>query len=181
MRAVAGMMLVLLLGACRAGSSTKPSGPWLQATWSGAATGGIAAPAIAEWCDTLHLLEIRAVHGDTGVALALYPSEAMRPGAYPVQRPELADSIPPAAAVAVRWFGETTIQAYQGQSGQVVIDRGGRTLSGRFEASSLPPGGTGKLKLSGWFRDLSIRPAARGCVARGSVPPAPPASDSGVH
>jgi hypothetical protein len=181
-----GRVLLGLLAAgplsCRSGGRDMAAGPWLEAHWTGADKGKMAAPASAEWCDTLHLLEIRAVHGDTGVALAIYPFGTIESGTYRVRPPERADSTPPSAAMALRWFGETTIQGFQGQSGEVVL-QGSRSvpLSGRFQVMAVAPGSMSRLTVTGAFRDLTVRPSARGCLPRGTQPIAPPAPDSGVH
>jgi hypothetical protein len=167
---------------CRGRGREVAAGPWLEAHWTGADKGKMAAPASAEWCDTLHLLEIRAVHGDTGLALAIYPFGTIESGTYRVRPPERADSAPPSAAMALRWFGETTIQGFQGQSGEVVL-QGSRSvpLSGRFQVRAVAPGSMSRLSVTGSFRDLTVRPSTRGCLPRGTQPLGPPPPDSGVH
>ena len=51
------------------------------------------APATAEWCDTLHLLEIRAISGDTGIGHRALPRAASPPGQLSRSgRPTAADS-----------------------------------------------------------------------------------------
>jgi len=69
--------LVACLGvalACAKPEGGTRSGPRLTVRWTGADTAAFGASATAERCDTLHLIEIRAVSGDTGVGLALYDS-----------------------------------------------------------------------------------------------------------
>ena len=72
--------LVACLGV---GSPARPdghcaAGPRLTVRWTGADTAAFGPSAIAERCDTLHLIEIRAISGDTGLGLALYDSGTMR-------------------------------------------------------------------------------------------------------
>jgi hypothetical protein len=45
-------------------------GPRLTARWTGSDTSAFSAPVVGEWCAPLRLLQIRAVIGDTGLALA---------------------------------------------------------------------------------------------------------------
>jgi hypothetical protein len=105
------------------------------ARWTGTDSGRIDSPASAEWCDSLGLLEIRALAGDTGIGVAIYPKGALHPGRYPVVRPEAADTSRPAAAVALRWFAETSIRGFKAESGAVVLERAPHgTSSGQREA-----------------------------------------------
>ncbi|MGH7527818.1 MAG: hypothetical protein ACREMX_14065 [Gemmatimonadales bacterium] len=169
----------LLAGAlaCAQSEPRTARGASLEADWTGRDTGRIAAPAVAEWCDTLRVLEIRATQGDSGIALAFYPSGALVSGSYPLRPPERADSVRPGAAVALRWFGETMIRGFRGDSGAVELDRSpAGALSGRFTASMLSTTDTGRLVLRGSFRALSVKSGTRGCTAR----PARPAADTGV-
>ena len=171
--------LAIVLAACAAPEPKTADGPRLELQWSGADTGRMAVPATAEWCGALKVLEIDAVAGDTGLALALYPRDSIRPDSYPVLRPEQVDSVTPAAAVALRYFAETAVKGYQGDSGRVLVTvtPAGR-LSGRFEAALKSASDGTRLHAAGAFRNLRVTPATRGCVARPIPRPAP---DSGVH
>jgi hypothetical protein len=159
--------LALVAGGCSRAESGSSSGPGLTADWIGSDTGRLAASAVAEWCDSLTMLEIRAVRGDTGLAIVLYPVDSIAADSYPVRPPAKADSTPPAAAVAMRWFAETAIEGFRGDNGSVVLDAvepGG--ITGRFQANVSSVGSADKLKLSGRFRDLPVAKASRGCVGR---------------
>ena len=172
----------LLLAGLSAASCSRPRptedrtrGARLEAEWTGADSGTFAAPATAEWCDTLNLLEIRGVHGDTGVGLAIYPGERVQGGTFPVVRPGPGDSVRPSARVAVRWFGELAIRGFQGDSGAVVLTRNrDGTVGGRIDATARSVTDTGRLTVRGRFHGLPVRPASRGCVAGDSAGP-------GVH
>jgi hypothetical protein len=162
--------LVACLGvalACTKPADGTRTGPRLTVRWTGADTAAFGASATAERCDTLHLIEIRAIAGDTGVGLALYDSGTVRPGSYPIRPPAAADSAAPAAALAVRWFSQTAVQGFQGDSGQLSLRRAADgDLSGTFTAKAHAISGSGRLELTGSFDDLRVEPAARGCEPR---------------
>lgn len=161
--------------ACRRAPAEGKDGPFLEAKWSGADSGKIAAPATAEWCDSLHLLQVLALRGDTGIALALYPKSGFGAGTYAVLPPAKADSSPPAASVALRWFAETSIRGFQGDSGSIdVKESTPGVFVGVIEAHGHSVTDGGKLTIRGTFSHLVLRPAGRGCVAR------KPSSDSGA-
>jgi hypothetical protein len=147
------------------------SGPRLRARWSGADTSVFETRATAERCDTLRLIEIRAISGDTGLALALYDSGAVQPGTLPIRVPSPSDSTLPRAALALRWFSRTAVQGFQGDSGEVLLRPGGaRTLSGTFHATARAISGAGRLKVEGSFDELLVGSPTRGCI--------PPVRDS---
>jgi hypothetical protein len=159
--------LIALGAGCARGDGGAGSGPRLEVRWTGADTSAFAAPATAEWCDSLDLLEIRAIAGDTGIGLAVYRRGGIETGSYPIRKPGVADTTPPAAAVGLRWFSRTAVQGFQADSGRLQLDRtGGGELSGRFTASAHALTGAARLELTGSFERLRERPATRGCVAR---------------
>jgi hypothetical protein len=81
--------------------------------------------------------------------------------------------------VVLRWFAETAIKGFQGDSGYVVLERADGRVSGHFEAAMRSVNDEMRLDLQGSFRELRMVPAARGCVARGPAQPVQP-PDSGV-
>ena len=107
--------------ACSRERSAESPGGSLEAQWIGSDTGKLVAPAVAEWCGSLRVLELRAVHGDTGIALALYPADSLAAGDYPAVQPERGESTRPSAAVVMRWFAETSIRGFRGDSGSVTL------------------------------------------------------------
>ena len=135
-------------------------------------------PATAEWCDSLRLLQIQALRGDTGVVIALYPVQRFQAGRFRVAPPAKADSTPPAAAVALRWFADTSIRGFQGDSGTVVVDqtRPG-VFAGTFDAEAHSVTDGARLTIRGSFHGLTVRPASRGCTARRQRPD----TGAGVH
>jgi len=169
-----------ILLACQR-SPNRPSGdPHLELSWSGKEGGRLSGAATAEWCEARRFLEIRTVRGDTGAALALYPERALAAGRFPVLDPPKAESLPPAAGVVVRWQGKTMVQGFQGDSGNVILERSrSGLLSGRFEARARSVTDTQRIRLSGTFRDLVTKPAASGCMDQdreSDVDPEPPDS-----
>jgi hypothetical protein len=160
--AVAGLAVV---AACSPGGSAERPAGSLEAQWVGADTGKLAAPAVAEWCDSLRVLELRALRGDTGIALALYPADSLVPADYRVVSPERGDSVRPAAAVALRWFAETTIQGFRSDSGSVVLTAAGPGAgAGRFTARLRSSTEGRRLRVSGSFSGLTITPAPPDCA-----------------
>jgi hypothetical protein len=163
------LVFATLAAAC--GGRAAGSGPFLEAECSGKHTAKTHGAATADWCDSLHLLQIQALRGDTGVGIAIYPGRRLEAGRYRVVAPTLADSTPPGAAVAIRWFSKTSIRGFQGDSGIVVVEqpRPG-ILTGTFDAKAHSVTDTEHLTVRGSFRGLVVRPASRGCVARRQRP-----------
>lgn len=155
--------MTVLIVACSAGGQTGPRRGSLQVDWVGADTGRLAAPAVAEWCDSLGMLELRAISGDTGVALALYPSDsvtttdALKPAEFRVVPPERADTSRPAAAIVLRYFAETSIRGFRADSGTVTLKTVGPAAgAGRFSASLRSATDGSKLTVSGSFEGLTV-------------------------
>jgi hypothetical protein len=155
----------LLLAACSRERFADSSGGTLEAQWVGSDTGKLLAPAVAEWCGSLRVLELRAVRGDTGIALALYPADSLAAGHYPAVPPERGDSTRPSAAVAMRWFAETSIRGFRGDSGSVTLAATGPGAgTGSFAARLRSTTEGSRLNITGSFRGLTVRPAAPDCA-----------------
>jgi hypothetical protein len=144
-------------------------GARLSARWTGADSAVFAAPVVGEWCAPLRVLQIRAVAGDTGLALATYPGDSIVPGVYPIRPPDVADTArPPAAAAAVRWFSKTVVQGYASDSGRLTLRRGaGGELAGDFKAWAHAITGANRIVLTGSLDGLRPGPAPPGCAGRG--------------
>jgi hypothetical protein len=162
----------LMLGmACSRDNPAGSPGSTLEVEWVGSDTGKLVAPVVAEWCDSLRVLELRAVHGDTGIALALYPAESATAGHYPIVSPERGDSSRPSSALALRWFAETSIRGFQGDSGSVSLAAGGSGAGGGSFAGRLRSTTEGsRLNVTGSFRGLTVRPAPPECAGVAKVP-----------
>ena len=173
--AVTAALGLIALVSC--GRHPTEEGPRIAVRWTGSDSGKIDAPATAEWCDTLGLLEIKGLRGDTGVGVAVYPKGVLQPGRYRVLRPDVADTSRPAAAVALRWFAQTSIRGFKGESGAVVLQRSAAgTYSGHLEAYTRSVTDNARLTLRGTLGGLTARPARSGCVPR----PAHPDSGTGA-
>lgn len=154
-----------LLYACGDVPDPYATSGWLEARWTGADSGRLAAPASAEWCSRRGLLEVRAIQGDTGLALVLYPLDTIEADTYRVVKPEGADSLAPSAAVALRVFGSNAIHGYQGDSGTVVLERSSSgELSGVMGARARSVAGRQQLAVTATIRNLIVLPQTRGCV-----------------
>jgi hypothetical protein len=167
-------LAVVTGAACSREEPAAPQGGTIEAQWVGSDTGGLVAPAVAEWCDSLRMLELRAVHGDTGIALVLYPADSLAPGEYPVVAPQRADSTRPSAGVALRYFSETSIRGFRSDSGAVTLaGTGPGAASGRFTAHLRSATEGSRLELTGSYRGLSVRPAAQNCAGVAEDPDDP--------
>jgi hypothetical protein len=177
------LALLLLLTACRPAPTPAESAGRLEVSWDGSPDGTLSAPAAADWCGLRQVLEIRALKGDTGMALALYPGKVLAPGTYPVVDPVRAESLPPAAGIAVRWLAKNLVQGFQGDSGRVTLERSGPgRFSGSVTARARSVVDTQRITLEGTFRDLVVRRDTVGCEAE-DIPPVQAAetADTGVH
>lgn len=164
------------LSLCLTGACSEAPGETahLDVRWQGAKAGSVAGTATAGWCAHERVLEIRSVQGDTGIALALYPGKTLVPGVYRVVDPVKAESVPPAAGVAVRWPTENKVQGFQGDSGRVALElsSSGR-LSGSVRARARSVVDTERIVLTGTFKDLTLLPDSLAC------PPPEPVDDDG--
>jgi hypothetical protein len=173
-------IVLVVTGALGCASKDDEPGPppgSLQVEWTGADTGKLAAPAVAEWCDSLRLLQMRAIHGDTGIALVLYPLHAgmvgsrVPPGKYHVLAPDRADSSRPSAAVALRWFAETSIRGFRADSGLVTLESTAPgAVAGRFSAALRSTTEGSRVAVTGLFKGLTVTPASPDCAGRPEEP-----------
>ncbi len=162
-------LLLSLCIACDGGDSRTPGGRF-EARWTGSDTGQISAPAAAEWCEGQRRLEIQAIVGDTGVALAIYPNVVLSPDTYPVAEPARRDSLVPSARVGLRWFGATAIKGFQGDSGIVVLERtDSGHLSGNLGARARSVSNNDRVTVTAEFRNLTVVDQVRGCIPEPSL------------
>ena len=137
----------------------------LEARWTGAESGQIFASAAAEWCAQRRMLEIRAIQGDTGLAVAVYAVDTFASDSYRVVEPTRADSAPPSARVALRLFAQTSIKGYQADSGTVILERSGAgQVSGSLEARARSVLNGEQIRLSGKFQGVAVTTQERGCT-----------------
>lgn len=178
----APIALLLFAAACGASEISRTRAGHLEVSWSGSSSGELSAEATAEWCEPERLLEIRAVRGDTGVALAILPEVILAPDTYLVVSPRSGDSVVPSSRVALRWFGATSISGFQGDSGAVVLESADSgDLSGSVVARAWSVSTSERLTVTGTFRDLPVLQATRGCAPDTTRQgPADPGSEPGA-
>ena len=160
--AVTGLML---LAACSQEQPAAPPGGTIEVNWVGSDTGKLVAPAVAEWCDSLRMLELRAMQGDTGIALVLYPADSLETGEYRTLVPERADSVRPSAAIALRWFAETSIRGFRADSGSLSLaSLAPGAGTGRFGARFRSATEGSRLTVTGSFQGLTVGTAPADCA-----------------
>ena len=158
------MVLIAWLAACQSASKGAGGAGRLDVRWTGRDPGSMSAPASASWCASRHMLEVRSIQGDTGLALALYPAETLTAGVYRVVAPPRAESLPPAASVALRWLTPKVVQGFRGDGGTVRLERSSSgQVSGQVSARARSVVDTQRLTISGTFRDLTLRPEPPEC------------------
>jgi hypothetical protein len=167
-RSLTALAIVLAgLPGCNRGPASRGGAGQIDVRWTGTEPGRLSGGATAEWCSILRLLEIRAIRGDTGIALAIYPADTITPGEYRIVDPAKAESLPPAAGMALRWATQVAVKGFQGESGSVVLDRlRSGELSGRITAAARSVTDTQRVTIDGSFSGLTIRPQGRGCARR---------------
>jgi hypothetical protein len=177
------LALAAMLPACRQQDFRNRQQGHLEVAWTGKDRGSLSGPATAQWCGLRRVLEVQSVRGDTGVAIALYPSQTIVPGTYRVMDPGKAESLPPSAGVAVRWLGPTIVQGFQGDSGRILVERSSSGLySGRISARARSVVDTQHIDLSGTFENLVVTRDSLGCAAPGdSLHQDAESPDTGVH
>lgn len=95
-------------------------------------TAAVTMPVTGTWCVGPGRLDLRAAVGDTGLGLAIFPSDSSAlAGTYPVVQPGGQIQVRPGAGVALRWMGKVVVQGWWGDSGSVTLAGGSlRGLSG---------------------------------------------------
>ncbi len=150
MKRSAVLALSLVSAACNPldGSGT------LTARWTTPTdTASLTMPVTGRWCVGPGRLDLRATKGDTGLGLAIYPTDSVAfAGSYPILEPGGQLQVRPSAAVALRWMGKVLVQGWWGDSGVVTLSGGRlRGLSGKGEAwlvSALGPDSVTALEFS---------------------------------
>ena len=181
-RAACWALLLGLVTACQTAPKPKSPAGNFQVRWSGREPGRMSTGATAGWCAPRHMLEVRGIQGDTGVALVLYPAETLTAGVYRVVPPTRAESLAPAAALALRWLTPKTVQGFRGDSGTVTLERSSTgQVSGEIKARARSVVDTQRVTVTGSFRDLMLRLEPMACAAPARPASAAEPADTGVH
>lgn len=131
---VSALVLCVAAGCNPLGGDGRLTARWTASGDTSTAT--LTAPVTGRWCEGPSRLDLRAVAGDTGLGLVIYPSDSSAmEGEYLVLAPGGRLQVRPSAAVALRWVGKVMVQGWWGDSGLVTL-AGGRVrgLSGRGAA-----------------------------------------------
>ncbi len=155
------LLLTLACAACRGGA-----GPGrLTAQWAGVERGSFAAPLSATHCPQTGVVSLLAVRGDTGVGGVLYLAtyDSVAAGEYPIVPGSVAEEPRPGAAAAVRWFGVTSIAAWEGLSGTIRLERRDTLLSGTIDVRLQALNHTDTLRLTGGFSGVPLVVADSTC------------------
>lgn len=158
MRRLGLMVLLVLIAAC---SKEKGARGRLEVGWTGPDTGALNVPATAQWCPADSALEISGIEGDSGVAVAIFPADTMKPGVYPAGPPG-EGMARPRAGIALRRFGENLILGYYSMSGTVTVDSGS-PLNGSLQATLKSVNTGDQVNVTGSFRGLVIEPGDAMC------------------
>jgi hypothetical protein len=158
------LSLVMLLLGCQ-GSSR--AGGQIMVEWTGNTAGRFAAPLRATWCPATGLIELLAVHGDTGVGSALFlrDSGVVTTGDYPVVLGATHPEPRPGAVSALRWFNNTSITAWEGLRGIIRLERGDSLLAGTLDLVLQGIEHPDTLHLTGRFEQVPLIRADTGCAA----------------
>ena len=153
---------LLTLGALLAGGCNlfSPTGT-LSAHWATHAdTASVVLPVTATWCVGADRLDIRAMAGDTGLGVTIYPADSgTLAGSYDILEPGGQVTIRPSAATAVRWMGKVLVLGWWGDSGAVTLE-GGRARGFSGEGRSRLVSGLGRDSLGMLeftFRGVRVR------------------------
>ena len=153
------------MAACSKVESQRSQAGRLEARWRGSESGKISTTAAAEWCADRRMLEIRAIQGDTGLAVAVYAVDTIASDSYRVLEPTRADSGPPSASVALRLFAPTSIKGYQSDSGTVILERSrAGHISGSLAARARSVLNGEQIRLNAKFQGVAVTPQKRGCT-----------------
>jgi len=105
------------------------------------------------------------MQGDTGISVLIHPAESLAAGRYPIVEPGSARASAPAAALALRLLGSTSVVGYRSESGTLTLERvaEGR-LWGRFETqATIVAALAGTVKLNGRFVGVPVTAGGTAC------------------
>ena len=123
-------------------------------------TASVTMPVTGTWCVGPGRLDLRAAAGDTGLGLAIYPTDSIAlAGTYPILAPDGQCRCARARPSALRWMSKVLVQGWWGDSGSVTLEGGRlRGLSGTGQVwlvSGLGPDSVTALEFN--FRGVRVR------------------------
>ena len=152
----------LVLGgllACRAASGRPPADGTLQASWrDSAGAAQVTAPAEGHWCARDSVLEIIAVRNDSAIGVALFASDSLRTGGFPVFQAGVFAPWRPQATAAMRLLTASDLRGYVSSWGRVELTQvAGDRVSGTLDLHLKHSSGTDSLHLTGRFTRVPVR------------------------
>lgn len=160
--AAAVLGAALLLSACADSARDGKEKGTLQAKWTGAETGGLAASASAAWCAATKTLRVVGIKEDRGVAFIAPFADSIADGDYPLGQGGGAQR----AHLALRLVSDSVVKGFRADSGVVVIGRYNKgEVSGHFQAWLSEAQGSDSLGVRGSFQGLPVRIATAPCAA----------------
>ena len=159
----AGFVAILVLSACNRAPKTRPGD--LDVVWRGAERGRFIAPLVATHCPGSGQVELLAIRGDSGIAMALFlrDSAIVEPVDYPVFPGGQMAEPRPGAGFAARWFAATSISAFEGVSGKINLSLTGRVLSGTVDVKVQSLDKPDTLRFIGGFSEVPLVAADSNC------------------
>ena len=154
---------LLALAACDRGPQVRPGD--LDVVWRGAERGRFIAPLEARHCAQTGIVELLAIRGDTGVGAALFlkDSAIIEPTSYQVVPGSLLDEPRPGATAGARWFATTSISAFEGVAGTIILTLTGGVLTGTVDLKFQAIDGPDTLRMLGTFSQVPVIVADSGC------------------
>ncbi len=139
--------------------------PTLSAYWTGTDTGRVVMPARAALCGKQGPLLVFAESGDTGIGLAIYGSDSLGQGHYPVFDPAQG-VVRPGAALAGRWTRKLVMADLRGFQGQVTLDALRPLVRGHFSGRTTGVVMSASVAIEGSFRGIPLVAGGADCAGR---------------
>jgi hypothetical protein len=139
--------------------------PALHAYWTGTDTGKAVLPARAALCGARGPLIILAQSGDTGIGLAIYASESLAAGQYPIFDPTQG-KLRRGAALAARWTRKLVMADLRGVQGQVTLDGVRPSLAGHFSGRTAGAVTSASVAIEGSFKAIPVVTGGADCVGQ---------------
>lgn len=158
----AGILVALALAGCEGVTGRNAR---FEAVWAGSDRGRLVASATGFWCRDAKIAQITAMQGDSGISVLIHPAESLVTGRYPVLEPGSARISTPAAALALRLLGSTSVVGYRSESGTLTLEKVERgRVWGQFESQAkVVTALAGKIQLNGRFAGVPVSAGGTAC------------------